>query len=420
MAVGLAKSDTGVLSPPLSPPLSPSPPPSPPNPPPPTSPRPSAKPLSRVLEGRGGNLLPLGLVKSFRNTSFGFFNAAISASRAACACAAAAVAAAPLTSPEDWAKFPQMFRQAVSDAAVFEKVLAKLAAWHEAQIAAVQADLKSQTARADELMVAGQKAVESFKALLKAQQQSTKELVDLEVKQAERRAQLAAQQHLVQERVDRGEKLDSIREEINALAMANEVRTKQQMAGKTSHLVGTAAALAAAAAEAGSNPAAAATPLLQAAIQLNNGNDPLLAAVAAALPKQAVLTRAQIEHQFRGIKSEVAALSYFPGTHSGIVAHWFARLAVWLKMDERKAVQALSKEEAVGGVDAALARAELLLADGKLTAAAEELTQAVKDTAAAALLVEWVSEARKRASLEAAIAALQGHAASLAAVAIAL
>ncbi len=66
-----------------------------------------------------------------------------------------------------------------------------------------------------------------------------------------------------------------------------------------------------------------------------------------------------------------------------------------------------------GGVDAALARADQLLADGRLPAAAELLAAALDGTAAAALAADWVEAARRRAAAEAAVAALNAHAAAM-------
>lgn len=60
-----------------------------------------------------------------------------------------------------------------------------------------------------------------------------------------------------------------------------------------------------------------------------------------------------------------------------------------------------------GGLDAALARAEGALRDGRLAAAADGLEQAAAGTAAAPVAREWARGARGRAAADQAAALLQ-------------
>ena len=67
------------------------------------------------------------------------------------------------------------------------------------------------------------------------------------------------------------------------------------------------------------------------------------------------------------------------------------------------------------GIEAALSRAESLLAEGRLNDAAEALEEGVKGTKAEGIVKGWASDARNRAIAEQALEVLQAHSSALAA-----
>lgn len=107
-------------------------------------------------------------------------------------------------------------------------------------------------------------------------------------------------------------------------------------------------------------------------------------------------------------------MSYLPDAagSGGVLAAAVAKLAASLKLDESKAVAAIGMEG--GGVDAALAAAQGMLASGELAAAADVLGRAVRGTAAQHALANWLASVRARAAADQAMQLLQAHATSLA------
>ena len=67
------------------------------------------------------------------------------------------------------------------------------------------------------------------------------------------------------------------------------------------------------------------------------------------------------------------------------------------------------------GVEAALARAELLPAEGRLSEAAQALEEGVRGTKAEGVAEVWANDARNRAVAEQALEVLQAHSTALAA-----
>jgi hypothetical protein len=61
-------------------------------------------------------------------------------------------------------------------------------------------------------------------------------------------------------------------------------------------------------------------------------------------------------------------------------------------------------------IDAKLSQARALLQQGQLSGAAEALTSAAQGTQAAAVVQQWVADARARAAADQAVKLLQAHA----------
>ncbi|GLI71193.1 hypothetical protein VaNZ11_016308 [Volvox africanus] len=307
----------------------------------------------------------------------------------------------------DWSQWPERYAQAAADSQLIFEALAVAAKWHETQMAEVRGELTAAVQRSEQLQSAGEAAVQRFKELLKQVVESSKEMLEMEVRQAEKRTRLESEKARLADAVQRGEKLEKLRLAVGALSMAHEERVRQAAASQTGHVLAAGAAAVAAAAESGAplGPAAAALRGVAA-------TDPLVGSVVAALPDGPVSTRSELLHQFRRLRGDLSALSHLPGTRAGIVAVAVARLAAKLKVDESEAVKVLDAKYGSGGVDAALARTESLLAAGQLPAAAELLEAALQGTAAAALASDWLEAVQRRAAAEASVSALNAHAAA--------
>ncbi|GIL54684.1 hypothetical protein Vafri_10421 [Volvox africanus] len=307
----------------------------------------------------------------------------------------------------DWSQWPERYAQAAADSRLIFEALAVAAKWHEAQMTEIRGELTAAVQRSEQLQSAGEAAVQRFKELLKQVVESSKEMLELEVRQAEKRTRLESEKARLADAVQRGEKLEKLRLAVGALGMAHEARVRQVAASQTGHVLAAGAAAVAAAAESGAplGPAAAALRGVAA-------TDPLVGSVLAALPEGPVSTRSELLHQFRRLRGDLSALSYLPGKRAGILAVAVARLAAKLKVDESEAVKVLDAKYGSGGVDAALARTESLLSEGQLPAAAELLAAALQGTAAAALASDWLEAVQRRTAAEASVSALNAHAAA--------
>jgi hypothetical protein len=74
------------------------------------------------------------------------------------------------------------------------------------------------------------------------------------------------------------------------------------------------------------------------------------------------------------------------------------------------AVQVDAGADVPNSIDAKLSLAGALLQQGQLSAAAEALTSAAQGTQAAAVVQQWVADARARAAADQAVKLLQAHA----------
>lgn len=117
--------------------------------------------------------------------------------------------------------------------------------------------------------------------------------------------------------------------------------------------------------------------------------------------------------QFEALEGRAKQLVLLPPGGGGMLAHALAWAASTLKVKE-PAPQNGSQPNAATS-DAALARAEALLAHGELTEAANVLESAFAGTGAESLVKKWAEEARSRAVAEQAVKVVQAQATALAA-----
>ncbi|GIL80147.1 hypothetical protein Vretifemale_9315, partial [Volvox reticuliferus] len=172
----------------------------------PSAPLPSGLPPGKLgLEGK--DLSPLGLIQH------------------AVTSAGAQVA--------DWSQWPERYAQAAADSRLIFETLTAAAKWHDAQMAEVRGELTVAVQRSEQLQSAGEAAVQRFKELLKQVVESSKEMLELEVRQAEKRTRLEAEKARLADAVQRGEKLEKLRLAVGALSMAHEARVRQAAASQT-------------------------------------------------------------------------------------------------------------------------------------------------------------------------------------------
>jgi len=331
---------------------------------------------------------------------------------------------------EDWDAFRSRHRQAQADADMFAFAVEQIRVWHDAEMSKLRALADANAARADEILEKGRQATEKFKRVLKMQRDMGEELKELEVRQATKRANLAAANAAEAERKERLAALDEVRAQLGALAAAHEARASQQAVAHASHtaalgILGVGAAL-----DAGA-PLAPSLALIARGAGSAAGTpggevvDVAVRAIPAAAVSRGVATEQELGARFRSMKTAVLQMSALPLTaveqagagRGGVLAHAAARFAAWLKVDESGVVRALGSEAAVsqGGIDAAVAAAEAEVAAGRLAKAADILKAATQGTAASAAVSAWCEEARARAVADQSVKMLRAHATTLAA-----
>ncbi|GLC39565.1 hypothetical protein PLESTM_000912300 [Pleodorina starrii] len=184
----------------------------------PTAPLPPSLPPGQLgLEGR--DLSPLGLIQH-----------------------AVTSAGAQVT---DWSQWPERHAQAVADSRFMHEALTAVAKWHQEQMGQVRGELAAAVQRSEQLQSAGEAAVTRFKELLRQVVESSKEMLELEVRQAEKRTRLESEKTRLVESTSRGEQLEALRLAVGALGQAHEARVRQAAAARAGHAL--AAGLAAAA-----------------------------------------------------------------------------------------------------------------------------------------------------------------------------
>ncbi|CAI5993160.1 unnamed protein product [Closterium sp. NIES-65] len=171
---------------------------------------------------------------------------------------------------------------------------------------------------------------------------------------------------------------------------------------------------------------------------LPRGDDPLVAAIAATLPKSAlangVLTRQQLQERLEGMRARVCQLAMLPPANGGeredvggesgggkggrgggelvepgLLSQAVAAVAVALKFPVPTTPgEAPSPEQA-------LSEATTLLVEGRLEEAAGAMERGVKGTRAEGVVRQWGEEVRGRAAVEQAVRVMQAHAGCMAA-----
>ncbi|CAN4115299.1 unnamed protein product [Withania somnifera] len=108
---------------------------------------------------------------------------------------------------------------------------------------------------------------------------------------------------------------------------------------------------------------------------------------------------------FDTLKGTLRHFSLIPPGGGGILTHSLASVASWLKVRETG--------QSGDGIESLINRVESFLAQGKLSEAADALEKGLKDTQAAAVVVDWVKRARNRAITEQALTLLQSYATTI-------
>ncbi|KAA8530904.1 hypothetical protein F0562_005637 [Nyssa sinensis] len=133
--------------------------------------------------------------------------------------------------------------------------------------------------------------------------------------------------------------------------------------------------------------------------------DSLLDLVMSSLPEETrsngTDTLLQLNHKFDALKGTLRHFSLIPPGGGGILAHSLAHVASWLKVSE--------VDQSGDGIESLINRVENLLAEGKLSEAADTLEDGVKGSQAAEIVGNWVRQARNRAITEQALTLLQSY-----------
>ncbi|GAQ89013.1 hypothetical protein KFL_004790060 [Klebsormidium nitens] len=215
------------------------------------------------------------------------------------------------------------------------------------------------------------------------------------------------------ERKERAEQLDELRMQVNALQDAFSSRSREAQKSHTAHKLALGAFALEDALESG-QPLKEEVRLLAAAV---DEGDPLVMAALTSVPavvaETGAPTRAELQERFEALQGRAKQLVLLPPGGGGMLAHALAWAASTLKVKE-PAPQNGSQPNAATS-DAALARAEALLAHGELTEVAKVLESAFKGTGAETLVKKWAEEARSRAVAEQAVKVVQAQATALAA-----
>mmetsp|Transcript_67 Transcript_67/g.149 ORF Transcript_67/g.149 Transcript_67/m.149 type:complete len:538 (-) Transcript_67:265-1878(-) len=306
--------------------------------------------------------------------------------------------------------FQAMRHQAEVDAAAFERNLQLHKEHHQAEMAGVRSELST----ASELVASLQQQYEAAAAESKAAlaELEAEAVADKEAALAKTKLDLEAEAAAAMEaeRTNRLAKVDELRMTVNTLEEAFVAKADERKDSHTAHKV----AVGAFAMEAAMQEGAAFQRELQWIAEGARG-DPLVEAAVAALPasiaQSGAATRPQLYDRFSALKEEARMLALVPPGSGpvGPVTRLAARLASKLRTGEEPNLLP------GGGVEATLARAQGLLAAGRLLEAAEALEEGSRQSAAAPLIAEWAQAVRSRAVAEQTLELLQAHAAAIAA-----
>ncbi|KAK6125764.1 hypothetical protein DH2020_040494 [Rehmannia glutinosa] len=137
--------------------------------------------------------------------------------------------------------------------------------------------------------------------------------------------------------------------------------------------------------------------------------DSLIALVLSSLPedtqKYGTDTLSQLNHKANALKGTLRHFSLIPPGGGGILSHSLAHIASWLKVKEA--------DQSGDGIESLINRVESLLAQGKLSEAADTLENGVKGSQAAEVVDDWVRRARERAITEQALTIIESYATSV-------
>ncbi|KAK3250894.1 hypothetical protein CYMTET_39751 [Cymbomonas tetramitiformis] len=207
------------------------------------------------------------------------------------------------------------------------------------------------------------------------------------------------------ERIDRAEQLDGLRLQVNALEDVLSRRWQERKGSVDTHnLAGAVMAV-----EASMSSGKALGPAVSALAGQCEG-DVLVHAAIDSLPpsvrEHGVMSKAQLLESLEEVKPAARELVLIPsGSSAGPITMVVARVAAALRVREDAG--------SGGSIESTLARVQGLIAADEVVAAAAELEDACKGTAAAPIVGEWVKAARERALVDQTLSVLQAQAITL-------
>ncbi|KAG5529400.1 hypothetical protein RHGRI_029952 [Rhododendron griersonianum] len=145
-----------------------------------------------------------------------------------------------------------------------------------------------------------------------------------------------------------------------------------------------------------------------------DAKDPLLDLVLSSIPKETQSkgtdTILQLKHKasflvFDTLKGTLRHFSLIPPGGGGILTHSLAHVASSLKVKEA--------DQSGDGIESLINRVESLLAEGKLSEAADSLENGVKGTQAAEVINDWLRQVRNRAITEQALTFVRAYATAI-------
>ncbi|KAF8012065.1 hypothetical protein BT93_I0253 [Corymbia citriodora subsp. variegata] len=275
---------------------------------------------------------------------------------------------------------------------------------HAEEAALLDKELKRERAKAAAALAALQQKLEEKYKLELEQKESEAEM---ELKKVEELAKAEMVSAVALEKAAQIEKMAEANLHINALCMAFYARSEEARQSHSVHKLAL-GALALEDALSKGLPIKAEIEALQTYLE-GIDKDSVLDLVLSSLPEETIShgtdTVLQLNHQFDTLKGTLRHFSLIPPGGGGILAHSLARVASWLKVEERG--------HSGDGIESIISRVESYLAEGKLAEAADALDEGLEGSQAAEIVRAWVKQARNRAIAEQALTLLQSFATSV-------
>lgn len=331
---------------------------------------------------------------------------------------------------------PRSLVQAQMDAEAIEALVARIEARHRAALAARDERAAALEALVDKSRAAVLSLRDRFREALGKSREEMAAGHREDLAREVHRVRSELQAALNQAAVERLSAIDQLRTQVNALSKAFSLRSDERMQSHTAHRITTGVLALTTALETGRPfvgelavlkraARASSDPLLQAAVLSLEAS---LAAVDEGLGLPAAVrglpTLPQLMDRFADVRRAAVTLAVLPeGQTPGILTYGLARLASMLKVSERASVLLVSSATSAapdtpglgGGVDGAMARAERLLVEGRISEAAQLVEGVTRHTAAHVAVGPWLEGLKARAMADQTVELLKAHATCLSA-----